>query len=117
MTTFVVTLMLTLLLALLVVFSLICVRTPRYRVERENIIALLELVVAGRATVNDWAVFVGVPIRQNPELEAIRLRCIEIEKHEYLGTAGARPSGHLFTRRGIAALTAILRQLQAETPR
>lgn len=97
-----------------VVIILSRVRTPRYRLARENVITLLKMVLDGTATENDWNVFVGIPIRYNPELENIRRRCMAIEKQEFLG--GSRTAGrrHLFTQKGLEQLQAILAELEAK---
>lgn len=93
------------------------VRTPRYRIERENVIALLRLVLAHRASENDWRVFVSVPLRNNPLLDEVRERCAEIEEREYLGHASSRSDGALFTDRGMAELRELLEELEAEEKR
>lgn len=99
------TLLLTLLLVCTAIAILLWVKTPYYRVERCNVEALLELVVAGRASENDWAVFTGVEIRQSEFLESVRLRCIDIEEREYTGAA--QPP-FLFSKAGITELQQLL---------
>ena len=100
------TLLLTVLFIVLVLWVFIRIGTPVYRVERSNVIKLLKMVRDGRATESDWDVFIGVPIRHNPELEAVRERCQEIAEREFIGSGGL-----LFTRQGLAELEDILRQL------
>jgi peptide chain release factor 3 len=66
------TLVLTILIFIVILVVLMWVRTPRYRIQRHNVIALLELVLNGQASENDWRVFAAVPLRHNPELDEIR---------------------------------------------
>jgi len=106
-----VTLVLTFIVILSVLIVLIKVRTPRYQLQRDNIICLLIMVTEGKATENDWSVFTAIPLRHDEALEAVRLRCIEIEEREYTGNA--RPP-YLFSKKGIAELRVILEELQAE---
>ncbi len=104
---FFITLLFTLLLVALALWVFMRIGSPVYRVERENVVRLLELVVAGQATEQDWDVFVGVPIRHDPELDAVRERCKEVADRELLGGDGV----HLFTRQGITELQEILDKL------
>lgn len=103
------TLVLTVVIFVIVLVLLLWVRTPRYRIERSNVVALLQLVVEGRASENDWRVFVAVPLRHDLQLEAIRERCMDIEEREYIGPSR---SGYLFSSRGLAELQEILLDLQ-----
>ncbi len=99
---------LTFIFIVVVLLVFIKVGTPVYRVERVNVIALLQLVVDGEATEADWDVFIGVPIRHDPELEKLQKRCREIAEVHYLGG-----SGRLFTAEGLAQLRQILTELKA----
>ena len=82
--------------------------SPAYRLERENVVALLELVVTEQATDNDWQVFLGHPIRHDPELERVRRLCSDISEREYLGK-----SSRLLTPNGLQELKELLIQLKA----
>ena len=68
---------------LLIVFVFIALlKRPIYRVNRQNVITLLELVISGQATEDDWSVFTEMPIRYDDELEAVRQRCRAVsERH------------------------------------
>jgi len=101
--------LLTFVFVLVVLLVFIRVGTPIYRVERVNIIALLQLVVDGKATDADWDVFAGVPIRHDSELEAVQKRCLEIAERHYIG--GRR---RLFSPEGLDELRVILEQLQRD---
>jgi len=83
---------------------------PVYRVERSNIICLLKLVMAGEATDNDWNVFIGVPIRHDPELDEIRCLCADITEREMLGER----SPVIFSAKGYLELQEILDNLLAQ---
>ncbi len=105
-----ITMMLTFVLTfvVIVVAMLVFIRigSPVYRVERENIAALLELVVDGRATEQDWDVFMAIPIRHDDELFQIQRHCHEIAKEHYCG--GVR----LFSDKGRQLFAGILSELQ-----
>jgi len=92
----------------LVLFS---VKTPSYRLQREQVETLLQMVLAGSAKENDWMVFTAVPLAHNPELESVRLRCLEIEEKYYLGHTA---SGHLLSREGLAAVAELLHALTSQ---
>jgi len=51
----------------------------------------------------------GVPIRHNEQLEALRLACCEISEREYMGG-----SGPLLTAKGIDEVRQLLEQLQGD---
>jgi hypothetical protein len=102
------TFLLTFGLVLVVVWVFVKVGTPVYRIERENIITLFEMVLAGGATENDWQVFIGVPLRHNSELADIQQRCIELTAKEYAGGRGDK----LFSARGLAELEGLLKELK-----
>ena len=112
---FVATLALTFVIISAVVLLLSKVRTPRYRLQRENVKTLLRMVLDGVASANDWNVFVGIPIRHDPELERIRLACAELEKHEFTGGGSARGERrYLLTRKGLARIRELLAALEDE---
>lgn len=107
--------LLTLLPAVLLVGVLVWlftrVSTPRYRLQREQVIRLLELVQDERATAADWTVFTGIPLRHDPELEALRLRCLDIEERY----GEPRNSGRLFPPAAMQELKALLEELQTSS--
>ena len=82
---------------------------PVYRVERENVIQLLELVVSRQAMDNDWQVFAAQPIRHDDQLAVVQQRCLDVAETEYLGK-----SDQLFTPHGIDQLRHILDELKQE---
>lgn len=111
---FTATLVLTFLVLTVVVVVLTRVRTPWYRVRRENVIRLLEMVLNGTATAKDWHVFVNMPIRYDPELETIRVRCLAIEEKDFIGKSTRQGRHHhLFTKAGLQELRHILEELKS----
>lgn len=107
---FILTLLFSALIIISVVLILGWVRTPRYRLSRQNVIALLKLILEGRATEHDWRLFSALPLRHDPQLDAVRSRCLEIEDREYVG---GRKGGYLFSDRGLAELRDILHELES----
>lgn len=66
-------------LLLLAIFGFLAfLRRPFYQINETNLSQLFDLVLAGEASVDDWNVFIEMPIRYNDELESIRLKCVEI---------------------------------------
>lgn len=114
MMNFFLTLFLTFLVVLFAIIFFIKIAPPVYRLEKSNIVALLNLVVEGKATDNDWEVFLGVPIRHNDDLEVIRIRCSEISEREYIGGSGSIKSKHLLTEKGIEEVKNLLEELTGE---
>ena len=111
---FIATLVLTFLVLTVVVAVLTRVRTPWYRLRRENVVRLFEMVLNGTATAKDWHVFVSMPIRYDPELETIRVRCLAIEEKDLIGkSTGQSQHHHLFTKAGLQELRYILEELKS----
>lgn len=104
------TLFFTLLFVVIALTILLWVKTPYYRLEACNVIALLELVVSGQARDSDWSVFSSVPIANNAYLESIRLQCLDIEEREYRGDLH---SPFLFSQKGISELQQLLLELKS----
>ncbi len=104
--TYLLTLLLTFALVAIALLVFMRVGPPVYRVERRNLMTLLELIVSGRATESDWDVFAGVPIRHDEELAAIQRRCLAIAEREYRG------GRQLFTPRGIEELAEVLKEMK-----
>ncbi|HBD13184.1 MAG TPA: hypothetical protein DCZ13_13615 [Porticoccaceae bacterium] len=105
---FLLTFLLTLAVVLVAILVFVRVGTPIYRIDRDNVIALFELVVAGEATENDWHVFIGVPVRHDERLQDIQKTCIELTETEFIGERGR----HLFSDRGMAQVRDMLSDLK-----
>lgn len=82
---------------------------PTYRVNASQLIVLFDQVLAGRASAQDWLVFTAMPIRYDPDLEALRLECVALEQAHFLGDA----SRFLFDSAGIEAIR-LMRQALLE---
>lgn len=82
---------------------------PVYRLERHNIIQLLELVVSGQATEADWAVFEAIPIHRDSLLREIQQRCLSIADGDHGGS-----HGFLFSPRAIDEFSEILKELRQQ---
>ncbi|MBR9883209.1 MAG: hypothetical protein GYB21_05960 [Oceanospirillales bacterium] len=99
------------LLVLLVVFMRFG-RLPTYRPSRDDVRKLLAGVLERTTSVEAWELFLGLPISHDPELEAIRRRCLAI--HEGLDgerAAGTGLDGYLYDRAGRARIAEVLEQL------
>lgn len=100
-------------ICLLVFIALMWVKTPYYRLSEKQVAQLLEWMLLGQASENDWQVFCEMPIRHNELLESIRLRCQEIDEAYAIGDG---PSGVLLNQAGLSAVRELLDQLyEAET--
>ncbi|KUJ82653.1 hypothetical protein AWR36_012795 [Microbulbifer flavimaris] len=97
--TILLTIVLSFLAFALIIWALMHMRTPRFRMERRDFLKGLEDVIAGQADENEWRVLVGYPMRHDPELEALRLECLAIEEDEYTGG-----QTYLFTEAGLEKL-------------
>lgn len=106
--TYVLTLISTLVVVLLVLLVFYKLGLPVYRLERINVIRLLELVIAKQATDDDWDIFIGLVIRHDPALDAIRQQCADIAEREMLGERRIVE----FSARGYLELQEILHELQ-----
>ena len=105
---FLLTLLFTFLLVSIALWIFLRLGAPVYRPDKNNVIALLELVLAGNATENDWHVFMGIPLRHCERLQLIQQRCSDLVETEYVGECSAT----LFTRKGTLALQQILEELK-----
>jgi hypothetical protein len=108
--TFLTTVFLTFCIVLLALLVFRYVGLPVYRVEAVNIKVLLEAVLAETATTADWDVFVGMPIRHDPELDKIRLQCAMLAQT----TLTERQGLVIFDASGRRELTEILESLDGK---
>jgi len=95
----------------LLIATLLWVKTPIYRVQREQVERLLQWVLMGQATENDWRVFCDYPISHDELLESIRLACELIEEEHSFGELRR---SYLFSRSGLEAINQQLERLQQE---
>lgn len=85
------------------------VKTPYYRVDRQRMIKVLEMVLTGQATENDWYLVFSMTIRHDPELEEIRQQAADIEEMHFIGSGH---SDYLFSKDGLVELEKLLQQLK-----
>lgn len=100
----------TLAVFLSVIGVLLWVKTPRYQMTKADLIQLLQKVLVGQASENDWAIFLSSSFRHCPELEPFRDACAAIDEKEYLGHTRA---GFLLSETGLAQVRWILDKLDA----
>ncbi|WKD50280.1 hypothetical protein [Microbulbifer spongiae] len=103
------TLLLSLSAFVIVVWTLMHLRTPRFRMDRQSFVRGLEDVISGQASETEWRALVACPMRHDPRLEQLRLECLKIEEREY-----NEGSPYLFTQAGIKQLREVRRQLLTE---
>lgn len=103
-----ITLLLTLVIGGLLFALFRWLKNPWYRVDAERMLRVVELALTGQATANDWYTTFGMTIRHDPELEAIRVRCLEIEAQHFIGGENR----YLFRKDGLNALENIRQELQ-----
>lgn len=110
---FVAAFLVTLLILCLMAAALHFGRSPTYRPSRAEVLALLQGILQGATTREQWDLFVGLPIHHDPELEAIRRRCLVLQEgDDDEPPAGEGLDGYLFDRAGRARLTLIIGELQ-----
>ncbi|MBR9908927.1 MAG: hypothetical protein GYB33_01090 [Gammaproteobacteria bacterium] len=85
------------------------VRTPHYRLTATEVARLLEWVLLGQATANDWRVFCDIPISHDARLEAIRQQCQQIDELYYIGDGG---SSYLLNKDGLQQVRRLLDELR-----
>lgn len=100
----------TLTVFLSVIGVLLWVKTPHYQMTQTDLIKLLQRVLVGQASENEWAIFLSSSFRHCPELEPFRDACAAIDEKEYLGHTRA---GFLFSETGLAQIRWILAQVEA----
>ncbi len=89
---------------LLVIVILSKTKSAYYRPQRRDVQRLLEWVLLGQATENDWRVFCDIPIRHDEFLESIRVQCTEIEEDYFLGD----DHRYLFSAEGLIKIKELL---------
>lgn len=94
-----------------VIGVLLWVKTPHYRVDHQQVIRLLEWMILGQASENDWRVFCDYPIRHNEQLESVRQQCLHIDEASFIGSTR---SEYLLNQEGLAQLRDLLDTLNTE---
>ena len=86
---------------------------PSRALTRDKAVQVLEDVLAGKARDIDWLVFMALPVRDDPVLLEVRLRCMEIERQWFSGE-GTHRAPYLFKRDGLGEIERLLRWLRKE---
>lgn len=111
------TIALTFLFSALLLFLLFLVltkiKTPYYRIDHQQMIHVLEMVLTGQATDNNWQMTFGMVIRHSPSLETVRQQCIDIEEAHYMGS---QSPPYLFSEQGLTQLREVLAELKSSQP-
>lgn len=117
MTLFLLTVILSALIILVSLWLASFRHAPKFHHSRQDYQVLLKAVLTGQADYDQWSSVMHLPIRHDPELEALRQNCVEIEAQHYLGhpTYLGKPDG-MFSPEGVRQLEAILHTLQQNNP-
>ena len=76
-----------------------------YRPTTEEILSILDAVLANRVTYIAWDEFICVPIRHNADLERVRLECVALEQDCYIEKTTAQWRGDAgFNAKGLARI-------------
>ena len=78
MAEFLLVFLVTLLVVAGVALALIFGKAPVYRPTQESVQTLLTQLLEGEASEQEWQFFLDMPIRHDPDLEALRQECIEM---------------------------------------
>jgi len=108
--TVVITVFLAALITALLFGLFLWVKTPFYRVDKPRMIKVLEMVLTGQATENDWRMVFDITIRHNPALEVLRQQALDIEEQQFIGLSGS--SEYLFSKQGLRELEILLQTLK-----
>ena len=98
---------------LLLVAALVFGRPPVYRPSREYVLAIIKGMVCGEEDQDKWILFIGLPIIHDPDLEAIRQSCYELELDaESIGTICFGASRYRYNELGITRLKELQKELE-----
>lgn len=109
MNSFIVTVLLSFVIIVIVLVLFRYVGVPVYQVRSDNVQAILELAISGQATQSDWDVFIGIPIRQDIELDQIRYECAMLSDD-----ITERQGKLVFSQSSRQKLTELLEQVKAK---
>lgn len=102
-----------LLSALLLFFVRYQARLPYYQIDRSKCVALLQHAVQGTLLENEWCVFIGMQVRNDEEIEQLRLQCFEIDEQYVINTIVTNGKTYMvFSKQGIAELQGLLDEWQ-----
>lgn len=89
-------------------------RTPRYRTEPKDLIALFDRTLEGHVSETEWNTIVGYPVRHDEYLENVRRRAQRL-MDEYGQPWKAARGGPLLSHEGREELEALRNHLAAHT--
>ncbi len=107
--TIAISILLALVVSLAVMGVLLTVKTPHYRANASSVSTLLEWVLLGQASENQWRIFCEIPIRHCSELEDIRQRCVAIDDAHFVGECRR---GCMLDKEGQLALQDVLKDVK-----
>ena len=95
------------------VLALMYGRPPSWRPDRKRVLSLMQEIQQGTARREEWEMFIGIAALHDPELEAIRRRCVALhegdDKHPP-AREGLEP--YLYDREARARLALIMADLE-----
>lgn len=98
---------------LIVALALVFGRSPTYRPSRASVLALLQRVVERQARIEEWELFLSLPVNHDPDLEAIRQQCLIITHgDDSCAPAGEGLNGAIFDHRGMLRLLEVIKRLR-----
>jgi hypothetical protein len=109
MSSFIVTVLLSFFVLVIALVLFRYVGVPVYQVSAVNVQSILELAISGQATQSDWDVFIGIPIRQDTELDQIRFECAMLSDD-----ITKRQGKLVFSQSSRQKLTELLQQVNAK---
>lgn len=114
MAEFLIAFLVSLLLISALVLALSYGRAPTWRPQRRAVLALMQRLQQGQARREEWEMFIGLPVLHDPELEAIRRRCVDIhEGDETHPPAADGLAPYLYDRAARRRLAEVQAELEA----
>jgi hypothetical protein len=105
--------------AVIVLFAVLNWRSAKtYRPTPQHVVHVLDAVLAGTVTYMEWDTFICVPIRHDPRLEAIRLKCTILDQDASLfaGMGNKWQGDAGFNETGLNRIRGIRDELVAQIP-
>ncbi|WP_305856414.1 hypothetical protein [Balneatrix alpica] len=113
MLTLLVSFLLTLVVILFTWWGFSRMGVPSYRPSRSKVEELLQGLIDGYTSREEWELFIGMPIQHDPELEAIRVRCVALEEGDDQHPPYPHGiNGYLYNRAGREAAKLILQEVK-----
>ncbi|SBT17168.1 hypothetical protein MGA5115_01270 [Marinomonas gallaica] len=84
-------------------------RMPYYQVDQEGCIKVLQEAVSGSLLERDWHIFIGMQVRYDNEIEALRLACLEVDDRHVINTVTKNGKVYMvFSKQGTLVLQDLL---------